>query len=137
MKLIPLITMLLAANAICGVEPAGGDNFTVSSYGPVLGQDILRVYRLATDYCANQGKEVATIRLDQSQRRDIPVPTRTGATLVFQCAPATRRCGMVFPEGAHGKVSADGTITMTLKDGTVIPYQHCSDAEVEREPPAP
>jgi hypothetical protein len=131
MKRIAISVLTLAASVRADIVSINSEMYVISESGPVLGQAIVSVYSQAAAYCTKLGKEVATVKLEQTESG---IGRRASATLQFECALKSTRCGHLVPEGA----SVDtGTLDMTLKDGTVVHYKRCSDAELAREPPPP
>jgi hypothetical protein len=124
------LTLLFAVNASAEVVSAGSGTYMITDAGPVLGPTIVSLYQQAAAFCEKQHKEVATIQLNQTD----PPHGWKSAELRFQCALKSSHCGLLVPEGAS--ISTD-TGDVTLKNGTVIRHEPCSDAERKREPPPP
>jgi hypothetical protein len=131
MKRIAVSVLTLAASVRADVVAINSDVYVISESGPVLGHAIVSVYSQAAAYFTKLGKEVATVNLAQTEGG---IGRRASATLQFECASKSTRCGHLVPEGASVDTS---TLDMTLKDGTVVHYKRCSDAELAREPPPP
>lgn len=77
-----LLTLLLVMNAASadvvpiGTNAVGENTYMVADSGPVLAYTIYSIYKQATDFCARQQKQVATVELKQDPRRR-PARART------------------------------------------------------------
>ena len=130
MSKLCVLTLLFAGSVSAEVVSEASGIYMVTNSGPVFGPTIVAAYQEATAYCEKQHKEVATIKLDQTDQ-----PHRSNsAELRFQCVSKSSPCGHTAPAGASMNTE---TGDVTLNDGTVVHYELCSDAERKRQPPPP
>lgn len=59
-----LLAPLLVADASAGIVPVDGGMYMAMESGRILGRAIVGVYLQADNFCAKQGKEVSTVKLD-------------------------------------------------------------------------
>jgi hypothetical protein len=117
-----------------GTNAAGQGQYKAADSGPVLAYTIFSIYKQAADFCAAQKRQVATVELKQDPERQTVMHKLLRTELVFECAQNSQTCGMSIPEG--GVVQMD-TGDVTLKDGAILHYKHCSDAALSDSPPPP
>jgi hypothetical protein len=135
-----LLILLLVMNSASadvisiGADAAGEDRYMSADSGPVLAYTIFSIYKQATDFCARQKMEVATVELKQDPQPQTAMHRHLNTELIFECVLKSQRCGMHVPDG--GVVQMD-TGDMKLKDGTILHYKRCSDASLNDGPPPP
>ncbi len=135
-----LLTLLLVMNAASadvvpiGTNAAGENTYMVADSGPVLAYTIYSIYKQATDFCARQQKQVATVELKQDPQRQTVMHKNLDTELIFECVLKSQKCGMLVPEG--GVVQMDSG-DVKLKDGTILHYKNCSDVALTNGPHAP
>ena len=91
MRALVLLPFLLVACTSSGIVHMDRDTYMVSERGPTVGfsppiRQTASVYRQATDFCAQKGKQVETIKLDQ---QDSGLGRPANATLQFRCVAGT------------------------------------------------